>query len=125
MKYGNKQDYYAEMTPEHVRYIAQAQARALLDGVIGRITPDKWYAIRLSEKDEVIDDVVAYRKTMTVEIEPAQEKMVVHISPEQIHLSKCDIPLKQKLKNCIAYLRDKSGGTTEMVEVGHETNCRL
>lgn len=53
---------------------------------------------------------------MSVELEPVKQYKAVYHAPEEIYLPP-ERSLKAKLKNCLAYLRDKTGGTIETEEV--------
>lgn len=120
MKYVNSKMYDAMMPSDIVEEIAKSQARELINSILGRIEKNKWYAIRMTEGDFNQVDAYTVKKTITVEIEPARERTIVHIPPEEIYLSKSNISLKKKLKNCIDYLRDKSGGRLQEQEVNNE-----
>lgn len=118
MKFANSQMYPSDAPAEYLERIAKKQATDLLDGVIGQMEKDKWYAIRWS--DIVFSEIDRYTctKGMQIEIEPMREKVMFHISSEQIHLTpSAGKPFFEKLKNCIDYLRDKSGGRLEEKEV--------
>ena len=107
MKYESVKQYYQEMPEEALAHMAKNQARELLDTVLGNIERDVWYIIRMSENDiQILGEI---RKTITVDIEPAIGTTCVYIPPEKIYLAEHNIPLKKKLKNCIDYLKDKSG----------------
>ena len=118
MKFANSQMYPSDAPAEYLERIAKKQATDLLDGVIGQMEKDKWYAIRWSDIDFAEIDRCTCTKTMQIEVEPVREKTLVHVSTEQIHLNpSIDKPFFEKLKNCISYLRDKSGGRLEEKEV--------
>ena len=51
MKIANSQMYPSDAPAEYLERIAKKQATDLLDGVIGQIEKDKWYAIRWSDID--------------------------------------------------------------------------
>ena len=61
---------------------------------------------------EAEDDVVH----MSVELEPVRQYKAVYHSPEE-RFFRPEPTLKAKLKNCFAYLKDKTGGTIETEEV--------
>ena len=106
--------YPSDAPAEFLERIAKKQATDLLDGVIGQMEKDKWYAIRWSDIDFAEIDHYTFTKRMQIEVEPMREKTLVHVSTEQIHLiPSIDKPFFEKLKNCIRYLRDKSGGRLE------------
>lgn len=58
------------------------------------------------------DDVVH----MSVELEPVKQYKAVYHPPEE-RFFRPEPTLKAKLKNCFAYLKDKTGGTIETEEV--------
>lgn len=118
MKYANVNQYYPDMPSEAVAHIAKAQARELLDTVLGGIEKDKWYAIRMSEIDDLLSEEYGIRKQMIVEIEPCREQTLVYKPPERMLMPSPS--LKEKLKNCIKYLKDKSGGSYEIKEIKNE-----
>ena len=114
MKIANSQMYPSDAPAEYLERIAKKQATDLLDGVIGQMEKDKWYAIRLSDIDFAEIDPYTCTKRMQIEVEPIREKTLIHVSTEQIHLNpSIDKPFFEKLKNCIRYLKDKSGGRLE------------
>lgn len=118
MKFANNQLYPSDAPAEYLERIARKQATDLLDGVIDRMEKNKWYAIRWSDIDFAEIDRYTCTKTMQIEVEPVREKTLVHVSTEQIHLTpSAGKPFFEKLKNCINYLRDKSGGRLEEKEV--------
>ena len=114
MKIANSQMYPSDASAECLERIAEKQATDLLYGVIDQIEKDKWYAIRWSDINFAEIDRCTHTKTMQIEVEPVREKTLVHVSTEQIHLIPgAGKPFFEKLKNCISYLRDKSGGRLE------------
>lgn len=118
MKIANSQIYPSDAPAEFLERIAQDQARNLLDDMLSHIEKDKWYSIRWTDVDFGQPDPFTVTKTMQIEVEPVREKTLVHVSTEQIHLTpSIDKPFFEKLKNCIRYLKDKSGGRLEEKEV--------
>ena len=118
MKIANSQMYPSDAPAKYLERIAKKQATDLLDGVIGQMEKDKWYAIRWSDIDFAEIDPYTCTKRMQIEVEPMREKVMFHVSSEQIHLTpSAGKPFFEKLKNCINYLRDKSGGRLEEKEV--------
>lgn len=118
MKIANSQMYPSDAPAEFLEKIAKKQAADLLDGVIGQMEKDKWYAIRWRDIDFEEIDLHTCIKRMQIEVEPIREKTLVHVSTEQIHLNpSIDKPLSEKLKNCWRYLRDKTGGRMEERDV--------
>lgn len=114
MKIANSQMYPSDAPAEFFERIAQDQARHLLDDMLSHIEKDKWYAIRWSDIDSAEIDPYRCTKRMQIEVEPIREKTLVHVSTEQIHLTpSAGKPFFEKLKNCIRYLKDKSGGRLE------------
>lgn len=55
---------------------------------------------------------------LKLNIEPLRMKHMeaVYIPSENIYLCRPDRPLKEKLRNCIKYLKDRSGGRTDWRE---------
>ena len=53
---------------------------------------------------------------MSVELEPVKQYKAVYHPPEE-RFFRPEPTLKAKLKNCFAYLKDKTGGTIETEEV--------
>lgn len=53
---------------------------------------------------------------MSVELEPVKQYKAVYHSPEE-RFFRPEPTLKAKLKNCFAYLKDKTGGTIETEEL--------
>ena len=118
MKIANSQMYPNDAPSEFLERIAQDQARHLLDEMLSHIEKDKWYSIRWTDADFGQPDPFTVTKAMQIEIEPMREKVMFHVSSEQIHLTpSAGKPFFEKLKNCINYLRDKSGGRLEEKEV--------
>ena len=82
-----------------------------------------FFTLRYSEKrDEALDLKTLYNADemdivqMSVELEPVKQyKAVYHSSEERFF--RPEPTLKAKLKNCFAYLKDKTGGTIETEEV--------
>lgn len=118
MKIANNQLYPTDVPDALIDRIFKSQSVELLDAAMGQMEKDKWYAIRWSDEDFVQIDSLRRTKRMQIEIEPIREKTLVHVSTEQIHLTpSAGKPFFEKLKNCINYLRDKSGGRLEEKEV--------
>lgn len=118
MKLENREMYYAEMSSELIERVVRQQARKLIDSVLGQIEKDKWYAIRMTESDFEAFDADKMTKTMRMEIKPAREQTIVYKPPEMMLIPTPS--LKEKLKNCIKYLKDKSGGSYEIKEIRNE-----
>ena len=82
-----------------------------------------FFTLRYSEKrDEALDLKTLYNADemdivqMSVELEPVKQYKAVYHSPEE-RFFRPEPTLKAKLKNCFAYLKDKTGGTIETEEV--------
>ena len=82
-----------------------------------------FFTLRYSEKrDEALDLKTLYNADemdivqMSVELEPVKQHKAVYHSPEE-RFFRPEPTLKAKLKNCFAYLKDKTGGTIETEEV--------
>lgn len=113
MKLANNYLYPNDAPSEILERMAQDQARNLLDGMLSHIDKDKWYAIRWTDIGYEKSDPFTLTKTMQIEIEPIREKNMIWVSPEETYLYPMDAPFMQKLKNCIRYMRDKTGGKWE------------
>ena len=82
-----------------------------------------FFTLRYSEKrDEALDLKTLYNADemdivqMSVELEPVKQYKAVYHSPEE-RFFRPEPTLKAKLKNCFAYLKDKTGGTIETEDV--------
>lgn len=114
MKVQSVNRYLITLPDDVVAHMEKAQTKELMEAVISELEKDKWYAIQLSEHYELCEgDCI--QKRMAVEFKPCQEQTLVYRPPEQMFLTPTK-SIKQKLKNCIRYMRDKSGGTFETKE---------
>ena len=94
-----------------------------------KILPDQWYRIRLSfcNMPDYMNfvtysdlDVMVMQARLNIDVIP--ERAVVYRSPESQFLPPVK-SFRQKLKNCVKYLRDKTGGSMETVSInGNEVN---
>ena len=110
MKFCSKQMYDREMPSEILQEAAKHQARVLLDECLGGMTKGVWYAVRLTEEDFHELGGCGLVKNMILEFQPIPERRIHFVSAEDNFLVKTETKLIPKLKNCIAYLRDKTGG---------------
>lgn len=122
--------YIPSMLPEEDVQIvvgnkrAQLVTKALTES--GFLQDGGFFTLRYSEKrDEALDldDLELLHRTdgmdivqMSVELEPVKQYKAVYHSPEE-RFFRPEPTLKAKLKNCFAYLKDKTGGTIETEEV--------
>ena len=100
---------------------AQLVTKALTES--GYLQDGGFVTLRYSEKrDEALDLKTLYNADgmdivqMSVELEPVKQYKAVYHAPEEVYLPP-ERSLKAKLKNCLAYLKDKTGGTIETEEV--------
>ena len=89
----------------------------------GYLQDGGFITLRYSEKrDEALDLKTLYNADemdivqMSVELEPVKQYKAVYHPPEE-RFFRPEPTLKAKLKNCFAYLKDKTGGTIETEEV--------
>lgn len=89
----------------------------------GYLQDGGFITLRYSEKrDEALDLKTLYNADemdivqMSVELEPVKQYKAVYHSPEE-RFFRPEPTLKAKLKNCFAYLKDKTGGTIETEEL--------
>lgn len=102
----------SEDTVRHVGedMIRQIFLRATLD-----MRPGIWYKIKFEEsREKAYADDVELRIELAYDIIP--ERAVVYKAPEEILLPP-EKSFRQKLKNCVRYLRDKTGGSLETVMI--------
>ena len=100
---------------------AQLVTKALTES--GYLQDGGFVTLRYSEKrDEALDLKTLYNADemdivqMSVELEPVKQYKAVYHPPEE-RFFRPEPTLKAKLKNCFAYLKDKTGGTIETEEV--------
>lgn len=91
------------------------QTRSILVSLVSYVVPDRYYKIRLGKEKTFspLDDSTAYY--LTLEYDQVPEKIAVYRSPEELNLVP-ETSTLNKLKNCIKYLRDKTGGKLEFTE---------
>ena len=91
------------------------QTRSILVSLVSYVIPDKYYKIRLKTEKlyKPLTDSKEYR--LTLEYDQVPEKIAVYRSPEELNLVP-ETSTLNKLKNCIRYLRDKTGGKLEFIE---------
>lgn len=108
----------SEDTVRHVRedLIQQIILRATTD-----MRPGRWYKIKYEEsREKAYEDDVELRIELAYDIIPERvvaERVVVFKVPEEVLLPP-EKSLWQKLKNCVKYLRHKTGGQPEEGESG-------
>ena len=99
---------------------AKEQEDIAKENLLGEVS--KWikygehYSLNIEKAEEVDPDSERFglhsvRITATFEIIP--QTTLHFVSPEEIHLIP-NITFRKKLKNCVAYLKDKSGGEWRM-----------
>ena len=115
MKVQSVSEYNINIPDEVVTHIEKVQTKELMEAMIPELKKDKWYAIRLSEYHDHLYEGDYIQKRMVMEFKPCQEQTIVYKSSEQINFTPTK-SLKDKLKNCIRYMRDKSGGVYELTE---------
>ncbi len=98
---------------ELIKSVEELKFRKLMEEAVSAMEPGRWYAVKLDRAGSPefgfgIDGMVL-RSSLTVT--PASEKTAVYISPEDMFLkNNVQVSFWEKIKNCIKYLRDKSGG---------------
>ena len=99
----------SEDTVRHIRedMIRQIFLRATLD-----MRPGIWYKIKFEESREkaYVDDIAL---RVELEYDTVPERAVVFKAPEEFLLPP-EKSLRQKLKNCVKYLRHKTGERLEV-----------
>ena len=125
MKLSNSRVYGFSLglSDELAQRCIKEQRERLFAGLSERIEPNRFYSIRLSDRIEEHYMSGETVFTLYLEYEPAIEKQIVHVSPEEMCF-KPSTTLRQKLKNCVAYLRDKTGGMMVEKEIEHNENQR-
>lgn len=99
-----------EYTPEINEYVVCNLFANISQRLIKEIEFDSWYRIKFSTnfREEFDCDIMRCE----VAFERIQERAVVYRSPETQFLTSAK-SFRQKLKNCVKYLRDKTGGGLE------------
>lgn len=96
---------------ELIENIEKIKFQKLMEEAVSKMEPGHWYAIRLDRQasPQFGGDGMVLKSSLTVT--PASEKTAVYISPEDMFLkNNVQVSFWEKIKNCIKYLRDKSGG---------------
>lgn len=97
------------LSEDLAKHCKKEQVRNLFAELPDKIELNRRYSMMLSEvlyEDREVDGTIC---TFYIDCDPAIEKKIVRISPEEMYFK----PSKgfiEKLKNCIGYLRDKTGG---------------
>lgn len=109
------------LSDEQAQHWIKEQRARLFADLSEKIEPNRFYSIMLSDStdEHYMSGETIY--TLYLEIEPAIEKQIVHVSPEEMYF-KPSTTLRQRLKNCVAYLRDKTGGMMVEKEIEHNEN---
>lgn len=101
---------------EMVKIIAQRQYRRLMDEIAPKMVPGTWYATKLEQQFFLKPGQGAVLQS-AVTVKECPVEQTVYIPPEDMYLKGgTELPLIQKIKRCIAYLLDKSGGKYERKE---------
>ena len=100
--------------PEVFKVSKQTEFRKLMEEAVSKMEPECWYAVKLSEDTSMEYGVSGVMLKTSLIVTPAIEKKAVYIPPEDMFLKdKNKTSFWQKLKNCFAYLTDKTGGKME------------
>ena len=91
------------------------QTRSIFVSLVSYVISDRYYKIRLGKEKTYspLTDSTVYK--ITLEYNQVPEKIAVYRSPEELNLVP-ETSTLNKLKNCIRYLRDKTGGKLEFIE---------
>ena len=108
-------------TDDLVRNIKEHLEAELSKKMWEKILPDRWYRVRLSfcnmpdyrNYATYNDDLNIMVMQGTLDMDVIEERAVVYKSPEELLLQP-EKTIRQKLKNCWRYLRDKKGGYIEV-----------
>lgn len=97
--------------PERFKVTEQMKFRKLMEEAVSKMEPKRWYAVKLSEDTSMEYGVSGVMLKTSLIVTPAIEEKAVCIPPEDMFLKdKNKTSFWQKLKNCFAYLTDKTGG---------------
>ena len=100
--------------PERFEVTEQMKFRKLMEEAVSEMEPERWYAVKLGRETSMEYGVDGVMLKTSLTVSPATEKTAVYIPPEDMFLKdKNETSFWQKLKNCIAYLTDKTGGKME------------
>lgn len=100
--------------PEVFKVSKQTKLQELMEEAVSKMEPERWYAVKLSEDTSMEYGVSGVMLKTSLIVTPATEKKTVYIPPEDMFLKdKNKTSFWQKLKNCFAYLTDKTGGKME------------
>lgn len=103
-----------DANPEVFKVSKQTEFRKLMEEAVSKMEPERWYAVKLSEDTSMEYGASAVALKTSLIVTPAIEKKAVYIPPEDMFLKdKNKTSFWQKLKNCFAYLTDKTGGKME------------
>ena len=121
MKIANSQVYgfSLELSEDLAKHYVKLQREKLFADLSEKIEPNRWYLIRLSDRRAYNYTFGETTYTLYLDCETAKEKQVLYHSSEEMYL-KTAPKFSQKLKNCIKYLRDKSGGTIVVKDIKEE-----
>lgn len=108
------------VTEESLQRIKLRSEAELAVKLFEKMMPDQWYRVRLSFKNmehfEMLryttDDSDPWVWIARVDLDAIPERVVAYRSPETQFLPP-EKSFRQKLKNCVKYLRHKSGGRLE------------
>lgn len=101
-------------SPEMIETHKQMGLQKLMEEAVSEMEPERWYAVKLSSDTSLEYGADGLMLKTSLTVTPAVEKTAVFISSEDIYLKdKNKTSFRQKLKNCLAYLKDKKGGKIE------------
>lgn len=112
--------------PERIRTLVKKQ---FFENIADYVEFDKPYSVKVSDVDDYRtinghnDPRIESRK-MIATIEPIPQFRMKYISPEKMYLSPSDGSFIKKIRNCITYLKDKTGGKMECEEIIEQTDCQ-
>lgn len=100
--------------PEVFEASKRMKFQELMEEAVSNMEPECWYTVKFSEDTSMEYGVSGVMLKTSLIVTPAIEKKAVYIPPEDIFLKdKNKTSFWQKLKNCFAYLTDKTGGKME------------
>jgi len=108
------------VTEESFQYMKQRSETELAKKLFEKILPDQWYRIRLSFNEMTDYEMLRFATDDSdpmvwiarVDVDAIPERVVAYRSPETQFLPP-EKSFRKKLKNCVKYLRDKTGGRME------------
>ena len=102
------------VNPEIFEATERMKFRELMEKAVSQMEPERWYAVKLSKDTSMEYGVGGVKLETSLTVTHVPEKTAVYIPPEDIFLkNKNRSSLWQKLKNCVAYLMDRTGGKIE------------